>query len=155
MLRPILVATGIAGTLDIIAACIFAGIKGVGPMGVLQFVASGPFGDAAGRNPTFAPVGLGVHYAIMACMVATYMFAATRIPLLTRQPIAMGAVYGIGLWMVMNLVVLPLRWPDRYPPTTAYGIITQLFCHTVLVGIPIALIVARHLRTPQATLSAA
>lgn len=144
MLRPILVATGIAGTLDIVAACIFAGIKGVGPMGVLQFVASGPFGEAARQNPAFAAVGLAVHYAIMACMVAVFVFAAQRIPALTRRPVAMGALYGVGLWMTMNLVVLPLRWPDRYPPTSAYGILTQLFCHIVLVGMVIALITARN-----------
>lgn len=156
MLKPILVATGIAGTLDIIAACIFAAIKGIGPMGVLKFVASGPFGDAAGKSSIFAPIGLGVHYSIMFCMVATYMFAATRIPLLTRQPLAAGALYGLGLWTTMNMVVLPLRWPVRYPPTDMYSIVSQLFCHIVLVGIVIALVAAKYLRTEDgASLSAA
>jgi hypothetical protein len=49
MLKPILVATGIAGTLDILSAFVFAGMAGMGPINVLQFVASGPLGDA--RSP--------------------------------------------------------------------------------------------------------
>src|SRR3546814_9468929 len=86
MLRPIVVATLVAGTLDILSAFVFAGIAGMTPMGVLQFVASGPFGDAPTATPGWAAVGLAVHFAIMACMVAAYMIVAPRFPALLRHP---------------------------------------------------------------------
>jgi hypothetical protein len=46
MLRPIVIATLVAGTLDILSAFVFAGVAGMGPLAVLRYVASGPFGEA-------------------------------------------------------------------------------------------------------------
>lgn len=80
MKTPILRATLVAGTLDILSAFVFAGIAGIGPVAVLNYVASGPFGDAALHGAGWAAVGLLTHYAIMACMVTAYMIAAARLP---------------------------------------------------------------------------
>ena len=147
MLRPILIATLVAGTLDILSAFVFAGIAGMTPMGVLQFVASGPFGGAPTATPGWAAVGLAVHFAIMACMVAAYMIVAPRFPALLRHPIAAGIAYGFLLWIIMYWIVRPLRFPEIPLPSTAYGIANQLFSHCILVGIPIAIITARHFRS--------
>ena len=49
----------------------------------------------------------------------------------------------------MNLIVVPLRWPAAFPPSPL-SVATQLFCHIVLVGIPIALIARRYLRRRSA-----
>ncbi|HEY9552363.1 hypothetical protein [Allosphingosinicella sp.] len=147
MLRPIVVATLVAGTLDILSAFVFAGIAGMTPMGVLQFVASGPFGDAPTATPGWAAVGLAVHFAIMACMVAAYMIVAPRFPALLRHPIVAGLAYGVLLWIIMYWIVRPLRFPEIPLPHTLYGIANQLFSHCILVGIPIALIAARHFQS--------
>ena len=143
MLRPIAIATLIAGTLDLLAAFFLAGRAGMGPVDVLHFVASGPFGDDALTGSGFAVAGALVHYAIMTAMVTVYMFAATRLPLLTRQPILSGVAYGLGLWFVMYWIVRPLRWEHLPPPTDPTAIAGQLFCHLILVGIPIALVARR------------
>lgn len=143
MLRPIVIATAIAGTLDILSAFLFAGMAGATPMGVLRFVASGPFGEAPTPTPGWAIVGLLVHFAIMACMVSAYMIAAPRIPVLLRRPIVAGIAYGVLLWIVMYWIVRPLRWPEMPLPHTLWGIANALFSHCLLVGIPIALIAAR------------
>ena len=45
----------------------------------------------------------------------------------------------------MNLVVVPLRF-DVPLPTQPRAILSQLFAHIALVGIPIALIAAKSLR---------
>src|SRR3546814_3006359 len=105
MLRPIVVATLVAGTLDILSAFVFAGIAGMTPMGVLQFVASGPFGDAPTATPGWAAVSLAVHFAIMACMVAAYMIVAPRFPALLRHPIVAGLASGVLLWVIMYWIV--------------------------------------------------
>jgi hypothetical protein len=140
---PILKATLVAGTLDIVSAFIFAGVAGIGPVAVLNYVASGPFGDVARHGAGWAVVGLLVHYAIMACMVAAYLLAATRLSVLSRRPVVSGIAYGLLLWVFMYWIVKPLRWPDAPLPHTLYGISNALFSHCILVGLPIALIAAR------------
>jgi len=144
--RPILLATLIAGTLDIFSAFVFAGMAGATPLGVLRYVASGPFGEGATPTPGWAAVGLGVHFAIMSCMAAAYFLIAPRFPALLRRPILAGLLYGLVLWGIMYWIVKPLRWPDAPLPHTLWGIANALFSHCILVGLPIALIASRHFR---------
>ena len=151
ILRPTLLATFVAGTLDILSAFVFAGMAGASVGGVLRYVASGPFGDAAREGGAgWAAAGLAVHYAIMLAMCAAYMLAAPRIPALLRRPVVAGLAYGLLLWAIMYYLVKPLRWPDGTLPHQAadplWSIGNQLFSHCILVGLPIALIAARYLR---------
>ena len=146
-LNATLIATLIAGTLDILSAFVFAHLGGMGPSGVLRFVASGPFGDVALHGgPGWDLVGLAVHFAIMACMVAAYMILAPHRPVLLRHPIPAGLAYGVLLWLIMYWVVRPLRWPAMPLPHTLYGVANALFSHCILVGLPIALVASRRLR---------
>jgi hypothetical protein len=149
MLRPILLATLVAGTLDILSAFVVAGMAGMTPMQVLRFVASGPFLSAA-ETPGWAAAGLAVHYAIMTCMAAAWFLVAARWRLLPERPIAGGLLYGILLWGIMYWIVRPLRWPELPLPHTLWGISNALFSHCILVGLPIALIAARHFRRRRA-----
>lgn len=145
--RPIVIATIVAGTLDILSAFVFAGMAGIGVLPLLRYVASGPFGDGVrDGGASWAAVGLAIHFAIMAVMVAAYMIAARRLPALLRRPVLSGLAYGLLLWVIMYWVVKPLRWPDAPLPGTAWSIGNQLFSHCILVGLPIALIAARQLR---------
>ena len=146
--KAIVVATAVAGTLDILSAFVFAGIAGMTPVQVLRFVASGPFGDAPTATPAWAAVGLAVHFAIMACMAAAYILIAPRLPALMRHPIVAGIAYGVLLWIIMYWIVRPLRFPEMPLPSTAYGIANALFSHCILVGIPIALIARRYATRP-------
>src|SRR3954447_10744130 len=147
MLRPILIAALLAGTLDILSAFVFAGMAGMSPGGVLTYVASGPFGDGVRSGEAhWAAVGLAVHFAIMACMASAYVLVAARVPALLRHPVAAGLAYGFLLWLIMYWAVKPLRWPDAPLPQTAWGIGNALFSHCILVGLPIALVAARHYR---------
>lgn len=144
--RPIVVATLIAGTLDILAAVFLSMIYGRGPMVMLRGVASGPFPGAGEWGAGGSLLGLAVHFVLMAIMVAVFVLAATRLRRLWQQPILWGVLYGLATYVVMNLIVVPLRFGTPLPPPTRQ-IITQLFCHIVLVGIPIALVAARHFRS--------
>jgi hypothetical protein len=112
---------------------------------VLRFVASGPFGSAPSPTLGWAAVGLAVHFAIMACMAAAYMLAASRIPALLRSPILAGLAYGVLLWLVMYWIVLPIRFGMALPHTL-WGIGNALFSHCILVGIPMALVAKAHFR---------
>ncbi len=143
--RPILTATLVAGTLDIIAATLITLFYGREPGNMLRYVASGPVPPATEWGAVGAVLGLVVHFSIMAAMVAAFVAAAERLPPLRRSPLGWGIVYGLVTYGVMNLVVVPLRFSGTFPPSLR-SIVTQLFCHVVLVGIPIALIAARHFR---------
>ncbi|HVQ08974.1 MAG TPA: hypothetical protein VMS43_11135 [Allosphingosinicella sp.] len=149
ILKPILIATLVAGTLDILAATILTLIRGSQPMGMLRFVASGPFPGATQWGTQGSLLGLAVHFALMAAMVTVFMLAASRWRRLWERPLLWGLFYGLGTYVVMNLIVVPLRWPAAFPPSPL-SVATQLFCHIVLVGIPIALIARRYLRRRSA-----
>jgi hypothetical protein len=142
MTRTIVLGTLVAGTLDILSAFVWTLIAGGKPANVLPSVASGPFGDAIRASALAAPLGLAVHFAIMLVMVAAYVIIATRVPVLKRQWLVAGVLYGLLLWFVMYWVVLPLRFgiPN---PSEAAAITRQLISHVLLVGIPIAWITAR------------
>jgi hypothetical protein len=151
MLKPFVLAVLVAGTLDILSAFVFAGMAGMGPGGVLTYVASGPFGDGVrGGGTGWAAAGLAIHFAIMACMAGAWFLVAPRFPMLVRHPVRAGLAYGFFLWLIMYWVVKPLRWPEAPLPHTAWGIGNALFSHCILVGLPIALIAARHVRNPTA-----
>ncbi|MDQ8755701.1 hypothetical protein RCO27_05615 [Sphingosinicella sp. LHD-64] len=146
MLKPFLAGTLAAGTLDILFAAILTLAYGRAPANMLRYVASGPFPPATEWGAAGAALGLAVHFTLMAVMVAAYVFAATRMPALTAQPLKWGVIYGLVTYALMNLVVVPMRWPAAFPPS-AMSIATQLFAHIVLVGLPIAWITASMLRS--------
>ena len=81
----------------------------------------------------------------MAIMAALYVLAARRMPALVQHPIQWGIIYGLATYVVMNWLVVPLRFDAPLPPKPL-SIATQLFAHVILVGIPIALITARSLK---------
>jgi hypothetical protein len=146
MLRPIALATAVAGTLDILWAMILTLWFGREIPNMLRFVASGPFPGAGEWGAAGAALGLIVHFALMAIMATAFVIAAKQWPALVDRPWLAGVGYGLVTYVVMNWIVVPLRFASPLPPKPI-SIATQLFAHLVLVGIPIALITARRLRT--------
>ena len=143
--KPIIVATLVCGTLDILFAVILSLMRGKEPAAMLRFVASGPFPQASNWGASGSVLGLAVHYGLMAIMVAVFVVAARNIPALTAQPLLWGLIYGLITYVVMNLIVVPLRFPAAWPPKPM-AIATQLFAHIVLVGWPVAFITRHYLR---------
>jgi hypothetical protein len=144
MLKPIAIATAVAGTLDILFAMILTVFFGREIGNMLRYVGSGPFPQATEMGVNGAILGLLVHFALMAIMAAVYVLVAQRMPALLQRPIQSGVIYGLATYVVMNLLVVPMRFDMPLPPSPL-SIATQLFAHIVLVGLPIALITARYL----------
>lgn len=121
-LRPLTLATLLAGSLDLGFACTFWWFKAdIPPMRVGHSVASGLLGKEAARAGGWATALLGytLHYAIIFVMVATYWFVARRVLALVRQWLPYGTLYGIWLWVAMNYIVVPLSashgtWPSEF-----------------------------------------
>jgi hypothetical protein len=142
---PIAAATLVCGTLDILLAVVLTLMRGREPADMLRFVASGPFPSATDMGTAGSLLGLAVHYALMAIMVAVFVAAARGRPALLDKPVLWGLVFGLITYVAMNLVVVPLRFPAAWPPK-AFSVGTQLFAHIALVGWPTAFITRRYLR---------
>ena len=149
MLKPTIIATAIAGTLDIAFAMILTVYFGGEIPKMLRYVGSGPIPGATDMGGAGAILGLATHFALMAVMAGTYMWFARQRPEFIAKPIQWGVIYGLITYVVMNWIVVPLRFDTPLPPKPL-SIATQLFAHIVLVGIPIALVAARYLRPKAA-----
>jgi hypothetical protein len=144
--RSIVIGGLVAGALDLAFALVFAASNGVGPVKLLQVIASGWLGEAsfAGGAGT-AALGLASHFALALLWAALFAAVATRWRALTAYPVPAGIAFGIVVFLVMRLAVLPL---SAYPrPVTFKPLATtlDLASHMLLFGLPIALAARRAL----------
>jgi hypothetical protein len=146
--RPIAIATAISGTLDILFAMILTVAFGRHIGDMLRFVASGPFPAATGMGTSGAVLGLIVHFALMAVMATALMLLLRWKPERLEAPLTTGLAFGIVTYLIMNWLVVPLRFGTPLPPKTL-SIVTQLFAHIALVGIPMAYVAKRYLQVQR------
>ena len=151
MRRPFLTAWLLCGSLDMLYAAATSLVAGHGPLAMLRAVASGPFGDAA-RNWGLAGSALGllVHFAIMAAMVAAGFWLARKTPLGEIAPWKAGTLYGLALYGVMAGIVLQLRFGTEFPSPDKLKLANELLPHVFLVGIPIFYLARRAMNTSPA-----
>ena len=141
--RAILAGTLVVGTLDALDAVVFFGLRGATPIRIFQSIASGALGRAAYRGGLpAAALGVLIHYFVAFGIVTTYYLASRRVKALTQRPVLFGAIYGIGVYFFMNLVVIPLSaiGPQRF---TTGPFINGILIHVFGVGIPAALLISR------------
>lgn len=144
MLRATLVATLLAGTLDILAAIGTNALRGVPPIGVLQSVASGLLGrDAYAGGATTAALGLALHYLIMLAFAGAFMLAFVRLRAMRESALAAGALYGVAVYAFMNWGVLPLSAFPHVIDYTAARLAVGIAVHITCVGLPIAAVARR------------
>jgi hypothetical protein len=142
-LKPILIAGLTCGAMDISAALVVYGRFGVRPLRLLQGIAGGLLGQRTydGGLAT-AALGLLCHFSIALSAAAIYFAISRRLRVLVTHAVPMGAVYGIAVYFVMNLIVVPLS-AARKNPFSLKMMIIGLIIHILCVGLPIALIVRR------------
>ena len=141
--RTIAIGTLVVGTLDISDAIIFFGLRNhVPPIRIFHSIAGGLLGREAARAGGLPTAFLGgfLHYFIAFSIVTTYYLASRKIPLLTRHPWSAGAIYGVLVYLFMNLVVLPLSALHVSPNLSpSAGLLNQVLIHIFGIGIPSAL----------------
>ena len=137
----------VAGTLDIVYACVFWALKADVPVQrILQSVAAGLLGKASFQGGAeTAALGLGLHYFIATSMSVVYYLVARRWALLWQRALRYGGAYGLLLYVIMNYVVLPLSAAGP-SSKNALWIVLSVLVHICLIGIPIALFARRALR---------
>ena len=137
----------VVGVLDGLAAIISSGLRGVTPTQIFQFIASGLLGRNS-YNGGFATVLLGIllHFLIAYIFAAFYYRVSLNFPILIRQAVVCGVIYGIAGYFVMNYLVLPLSLTPKIPFSFT-GLLTGVTIHAFCVGLPIALIARRSAQT--------
>jgi uncharacterized membrane protein YagU involved in acid resistance len=153
----------LVGVFDIVYAFIEWVLRGVPPIRILQGIATGVLGPASFRGGVAtAALGLSLHFLIAFGAATVYYSASRFIPLLTREAVICGLLYGIAVYCFMHYVVIPLSRIRRRPFDVVFDSI-EIVEHMLLVGLPIALACRRfsgswnnnHQRNPSQTTGAA
>ena len=125
--------------LDGSSASVQFGLKGIKPLHVWQGVASALLGERAFREGWVSGAfGLLLHFVIAFSVATVFVEACLKLPFLARAYWISGPLYGVIVFLVMNLAVVPLsRRPKR--PASSQVIFVQLIIHVLFVGLPIAI----------------
>ena len=138
--KTIAKAALLVGTLDIAAALLHYFIKtGKTPFKpVLTFVASGLLGKAAFTNGDgMMLVGLFIHYCIATAFTIFFFLTFAKTQFAEEQKLLTGILYGGFIWVVMNLLVLPVTKAPKLPKdflVVSIGMMIVIDC----IGIPLA-----------------
>jgi hypothetical protein len=141
----------LVGTLDISAATIsYVSATGDSPANLLRYVASGAFGAAAfDGSLSMAIWGLVFHYCIAHAFTVLFFFAYPSLRSFSPNKIVTGLGYGIFVWLVMNLLVLPMT-KVTMPPFTPWRVIKGMLILMLMIGLPLSLVVHRYYTRKQA-----
>ena len=135
----------IAGTLDIVDNLIFNQFRGISPIRVFQYIASGLIGMKSFQLG-LASVALGVliHYTIALFWTGVFYTASRKFSILVRRPVICGLLYGVVVYLVMNFVILPLsRVPPRPAAVTLPSRINAVLALLLFIGLTISLLTRR------------
>ena len=146
--RAILLGTLTVGILDAADALIFFGLRGARPIRIFQSIAAGLLGRPAfSGGLATAALGVALHFFIACAIVTVAVIAARRMPLLPRSPVLAGLIYGVGVYVVMNYVVLPLSNAGATSPS-GIVLVNGLLIHMFGVGLP-SMLFARAVARPS------
>jgi uncharacterized membrane protein YagU involved in acid resistance len=139
-MRKLIAGGLVVGSLDITYAILFWSFRGVTPTRVFQSVAAGVLGrDSFNLGMKSALLGAALHYFIAFSIVIVYYIASKWLPLLIEHAVICGIIYGIGVYIVMNYVVIPLSNAARPKTFNLLWVSCSVIVHMFLIGLPAAL----------------
>jgi hypothetical protein len=131
--QAVLVGGLIAGTLDLISAFIAYG------WGVPRGIAAGLLGPSARQGGVGTYIlGICLHFFIALSAAAVYYMASRKLVFLKEYALVCGLFFGIAVFLVMNLIVLPLSAIHYSGPYSWRGLIQGLLIHMFCIGLPIS-----------------
>lgn len=150
MMRAIVSGGLVVGTLDLLDAFVFFGLRsGARPMGILHSIAAGFVGrDAAraGGIPT-AILGFFSHYLVAFCIVTVFVLLSRVVPVLRKKWLVSGLVFGVAAYFVMTWFVVPMSNAGNGQITFALPatpvMINGILIHMLGVGLPAAYFASR------------
>lgn len=143
MWQAVLVGGLVASTVDIGAAALIGWLN---PIVILHAIASGVLGKAAFFDSGWsALLGLLLQWAMGVVIAGIYAAMAWHAPVLRRRWITTGAVYGLAIYLVMNLVVVPLSAAPFQPQFGAIKVVENLLA-MILFGLIVSFCVSCAMR---------
>jgi hypothetical protein len=138
LFQRILLAGVVAGTLDAAAAIIDYYIETAkNPVIIFVFIASGVFGKQAFLGSQYIAIfGVLFHFLIAIIFSAFYFWVYPKIKFLHANRQASAVVYGIFVWLVMNLLVVPLTITHTWTFHIGKALLAALIL-IVCIGMPI------------------
>jgi hypothetical protein len=143
--QAILLTGFVAGTLDIIAACLQFYIKtGRGPGPVLRYIASGVFGKKAyAGGTTMAAWGLLFHFIIAFGLTIFFYGLYPRVSWIGKNKWLAGFLYGIFAWVITTQVIVRLSAVQQGPFVLKNALIAMGIL-VICIGLPISLMANKH-----------
>lgn len=141
-IRAVLLAGLAAGLVDAGYFSVGAMLKGNSPVQVLKGIAGFWFDKNPLDSASTAVLGAVTHFALAMLMAAGFVLLRPVVPWLRGSALRAGLVWGVALYLIMYLVVLPLRWPGIFPRWDGWTSIFDILVH-LAVGVTIAAIVGR------------
>jgi len=142
----VIVAWLLAGTLDITTVVLYyLGPSTARAARMLRGIASGILGARAfAGGAATALLGLALHYLIALIWTVVFVVAFRSLGALRRHLVLTGITYGIIVWLVMNLFVLPLSNVSRGPFELRAAVMAAIIL-ILCIGLPISLVIGRYL----------
>ena len=143
IVAAIFMAGLVVGTLDLSAAMIQTIIMGREPLKLMQYISSGMFGSRAFEGGlTYAVLGVVFHYFIAFVWTGIFFIVYPKIKNFAGNKIITGIVYGLFIWLIMNMVVVPLsKIPSR--PFNLNNALIGLGILIIAIGIPLSIMAHR------------
>ncbi|MFI5171398.1 MAG: hypothetical protein ACHQFW_03365 [Chitinophagales bacterium] len=135
----------LVGTLDLLSACIHYYIKtGDDPSVILPYIASAIFGASAYQGGLIMYLaGFCLHYLNAFIFTIIFFWLYPKLKFFSKSKILTGILYGLFIWLVMNLIVVPnTRIPHR--PWVVESIIINALILIIAIGIPLSIIASNY-----------
>lgn len=136
----------IGGALDLAFAITMALLRGDTAADLLRLVASGALGEAALAGGTrTAALGLALHFVLSWGWAALVCASVRGLPAgLARRPVAVAAIAGTIVFLLMREVVLPLSaFPFPVPLAFSLPLLGDWISHMFLFALPMVLAARR------------
>jgi uncharacterized membrane protein YagU involved in acid resistance len=105
---------------------------------VWQFIASTAIGKGAFSSTSFAWFGLLMHFIVSIAWATGYAYLAQTRAALSAHPAISGVVFGIVVYVVMQIVLVG---DNNFKMPSPAGFVLSLVAHAVFFGLPVAYVV--------------
>jgi hypothetical protein len=142
LIKPIIIAGLTAGTLDAIGAIV---VYNANPFRMFQHIASGAIGHEQAFSGEWATalLGAGIHFFIAFCWTIIFFLIFPSIQKFRINRFILGILYGAVVWVIMNMIVLPLS-QIAGGPLALKQVLIGMSILMVMIGIPISLFAHRY-----------
>jgi hypothetical protein len=142
LLTWILLTGLLTGTIDVLLAIIMS--YKIPAATVFKFIASGVFGMAAfGPNAEMIYYGILFHYCIALAWATTFFLLYDKLLSRLKVRSVVILITGLVIWVIMNLVVVPLSHTPPQP-FNIVGAIENLAALILAFGIPVTIIAGKY-----------